>query len=147
MPRQLASPQQVTSKWVERLGASTTAIQQGVQRVQEAPGVAAARKFDKWQAGIQAAGQKWRERVAGVSLAEWQQSMLQVGIPRVAAGAQAKQHKFEKFMAAFLPYLQSGVEKVRSMPDTTYEQRKQRALAMMDHNHAYGSTSHSGGMG
>ena len=137
MAKAIATPQDVTAKWLERLSGSTTAIENGVRRVQTAPGVAAAAKYDKWQAGLQANAQKWRRNVAAVPLQTWQDRMINIGAPRVATGAQAKQDKFQSFMSQFLPFVDNAAQRVRAMPDTTYEQRKARANAMMDALHAF----------
>lgn len=128
------TPDQATSKWVSRLSGATTEIQQGVSRVTQAPGQAAAAKFQKWQQAIQESANKWRRNVAAVSLEQWQASMVNIGVPRVAQGAQAKQDKFQRFASEFFPHLERGVEAVSRMPDTTFEDRVQRAVAMMRHN-------------
>lgn len=126
--------EQATAKWVSRLGAATTEIQQGINNVTVAPGQQAAAKFDKWMAGVQAGAQKWRRNVAAVSLEDWKSAALNVGVPRIAQGAQAKQGKYQKFAADFFPYLDQGVQKVKAMPDTDLNSRIQRAVAMMNHN-------------
>lgn len=128
------SPQQATAKWLSRIQAATQEITQGVERVQTAPGQAAAAKFQKWVTGVQESAQKWRRNVARVSLQEWQDSMKQIGIPRVAQGAQAKQGKVERFQSEFFPYLEAGMRQVASMPDTTLEDRIAKATAMMRYN-------------
>lgn len=139
------SPDQATSKWVNRLGAATQEITQGVQRVQQAPGQLAAAKFQKWQQGLAESAQKWRRNVAAVSLSDWQQAMTQYGIPRVAQGAQAKQGKYQRFAAAFFPHLEAGLSRIQSMPDTTFEDRVARAVEMMRHNRTFGGVGGASG--
>lgn len=128
------TPDQATQKWVSRLGAATQEIQQGIQGVQTAPGQQAAAKFDKWLNGVQASAQKWRRNVAAVSLEDWKSAAINVGVPRIAQGAQAKQGKYTRFAAEFFPHLEAGVQKVKAMPDTDLNSRIQRAVAMMQHN-------------
>lgn len=129
--------EQASAKWVSGMGNAAAAISAGVDRVTVAPGQRAAAKFDKWVQGVQNSQQKWRQRVASVSLEDWKASMKDIGASRAAAGAQAKRGKMEKFMNEFIQHLQNGATRIDGMPDTTYEQRKAKALAQMDHNHAF----------
>jgi hypothetical protein len=107
---------------------------QGANAVQKAPGLAAAAAADKWLAKVTAAKAKFASRVSSVSLQSWQQSYIQVGIPRVAQGAQAKQAKVTAFMDQFLPYLASGLQTIDAMPNTTLEDGIARATAMIRYN-------------
>lgn len=133
MPVRVTSDQ-ATAKWVRNLSAATPAVQAGVERVTTAPGTLAAAQKAKWLQKIQASVDKWGRRVASVSLPDWQNAMINVGIPRIAQGAQAKQGKFTAFMAEFLPYLQRGVGSIDKMPSVTLEDNINRAVAMIRHN-------------
>ena len=130
------SPQDATSKWVSRLSGATAEIQAGVQRVTVSPGQSAVAKYQKWVNAVTSAEaqNKWKTNTGRVQLADWQQAMANVGIPRIAQGAQAKQGKFESFMSDFLPFLARGVQQVEQMDDSTFEARVQRAVAMMNYN-------------
>lgn len=134
------SPEQATSKWVQNISAAGAAITQGVNGVTQAPGQAAAAQADKWLLKVQASKDKWKSRVGSVSLQSWQQSMINVGIPRVASGAQAKQAKFTAFATQFFPHLESGLAKIKAMPSTTLEDNIARATAMIRHNAAFKRT-------
>lgn len=129
-----SDPSVATQKWVNNLSGSTQAITRGVQAVTQAPGQAAANQADKWIQRVQASAPKWKARVAAVSLSDWQQSMINVGIPRVAQGASAKQGKYQAFATQFFPHLQAGVDAIKQMPSTTLEQNIARATAMIVHN-------------
>lgn len=128
------TPQQATDKWVQRLSAATQQITDGVNGVTVAPGVQASKAKALWLNRVTAAADKWASRVSSVSLPEWQQAMIQVGIPRIAQGAQAKQGKMQDFMTQFLPYLDQGVAKVDAMPKGDLNASIQRAAAMITHN-------------
>lgn len=128
------TPDQASSKWLSRLSGATQEITNGVNSVTKAPGAAAAAQSQKWLARVTASQQKWATNVGRVSLADWQQAMIQTGIPRVAQGAQAKQQKFTNFMQQFLPYLQAGVNKIDAMPSTTLQDNINRAVAMIQYN-------------
>ena len=134
-----STPQAAAQKWVTRLSGATQEITAGVQGVTKAPGQSAAEKFNKWVAAMTnpAIQQKWRNNVGAVSLSDWQQAMVNIGIPRIASGAQAKQGKYEAFASQFFPFLQAGVARIEQMDDTTFEARVQRATAMMTYTHGF----------
>lgn len=126
------TPQQGSAKWKERLSAATQEIEQGVARVQTAPGMSAAAQLQKYLTGVQENANKWRANVSRVSLQEWQNAMKSVGIPRIAQGAAAKVGKVEAFQAEFFPHLETVMKQVNSMPSVTQAQRIQRAVAQME---------------
>lgn len=125
---------QATAKWVQNLGAATDRMQQGAMAVTKAPGLAAAAAADKWLQRVTASKAKFAANVSAVSLQSWQNSYVNIGIPRVAQGAQAKQAKVQNFMDQFLPYLQRGVQTIDQMPSTTLEDGIARATAMIRYN-------------
>lgn len=131
------TPEQATAKWLARLSQSGQQITDGVNGVTVAPGQKAAASKDLWAQRVAAAKDKWARNVGKVSLADWQKSMIEVGIPRIASGAQAKQGKVQEFMQKFLPYLDQGVAKVNAMPKGDINASIARAVAMIQHNAAY----------
>lgn len=131
------TPEQATQKWVTRIGAATQEIQAGVQRVQVSPGQLAAQKHQKWLAAVQESAAKWRRNTGAVSLEQWRSMMVNVGIPRIAQGAQQKQSKVLAFQQDFFPHLERGLQTLATMPDNTFEDRIQRAVAMMRHNREF----------
>lgn len=126
--------QDATAKWLANISNASARMQAGAMRVQTAPGQAAAAAADKWLAKVTAAKAKFAARVGSVSLQDWQQAYINVGIPRVAQGAQAKQAKFTAFLDQFLPYLASGLQQIDKMPSTTVEDGVARASAMIRWN-------------
>lgn len=137
-------PASATAKWVSNLSNATQHITDGVNAVQQAPGQAAARQVQTWLARIQNSAQKWATNVSAVSLQDWQQSMINTGIPRIAQGAQAKQGKYQAFASKFFPYLQTGVNQVRAMPKVTLQDGINRAVAMINHNAKFSNKSGTG---
>ena len=129
-----SNPQAATAKWVQNLSAATDRMTAGAQAVQKAPGLAAAAAADKWLQRVTQSKAKFASRVASVSLQSWQQSYINVGIPRVAQGANAKQGKMQAFMEEFIPYLQRGIATIDNMPSTTIEDGIARATAMIRYN-------------
>lgn len=128
------TPQSGSDKWKNRLSGATAEIQNGVQRVTEAPGQKAAAKSQKWLQSVTQAEAKFKRNVGAVTLDQWKKAFLDVGVQRIAQGAQAKQDKYTRFAQEFYPYLDQGISKVNSMPDTTFEERVQKAVAMMRYN-------------
>lgn len=129
-----ATPDQAVAKWLTNIGAATDRMTAGAQRVQKAPGQAAAAAADKWLQRVTAAKAKFAANVARVSLQDWQNAYINIGIPRVSQGAQAKQHKVLAFQTEFLPYLSRGVAQIDAMPSTTLEDGIARATAMIRYN-------------
>ncbi len=128
------SAAQAAEKWARRLSGATDDIRAGIERVTTAPGAQAARKRQKWEQGVRESGDKWERNVGRVTLDEWKRKALDVGLPRVAQGAQANVDKTEAFFEEFLPHLDRGVAQIAQMPDTTIEDRINRSVAMMRHN-------------
>lgn len=131
------TPEQAKAKWVNRLSAATSEIQAGIDRVTQSPGAAAVAKRDKWRQNVAQAEEKWARNTARVSLDDWKQAAKDVGVPRIAQGAQAKQGKYEAFAQSFFPHLERGIAAVERMPDTSFEERVQRSVAMMRHNREF----------
>lgn len=123
-----------TQKWLTNLSNAQSRMQAGAMRVTEAPGAKAAQAADKWLAKVTASKAKFAARVGSVTLQDWQQSYINVGIPRVSQGAQAKQAKFTSFLDQFLPYLQAGLQQIDKMPSVTVEDGVARASAMIRYN-------------
>jgi hypothetical protein len=129
-----SNPQDAAAKWLSNLSASTDRMTKGAMAVQTAPGALAAQAADKWLQKVTQAKAKFAANVGAVSLQSWQQSYVNVGIPRVAQGAQAKQNKVLAFQEQFLPYLASGLQTIDKMPSTTLEDGIARATAMIRYN-------------
>jgi hypothetical protein len=137
------SAEEFAAKWATRTAAATPEYQSGIQRVQTAPGQAAAAKEAKYQSGVQQAvtSGKWRRNVAAVSLQSWQESALTKGAQRLATGAQAAQGKMATAGARILPMIDAVKSEVDRMPDNTIEDRiaKSAAFARGMHKRANGT--------
>jgi len=125
----MLSPDQIAQKWANNLGASTENIRQSVQSVSVAPGQAAARQKTAYVNGVNQSQDKWARNVAAVSLGEWQQAMINKGLPRIAGGAQEAMPEFQQFMTRLLPYIQNGLSTLP--PRGSLDQNIARAAAMM----------------
>lgn len=125
------NPEDVAAKWAQRTAGASADYAAGIQRVSEAPGAAAARKEQKYQAGVTAAitSGKWRTRVAAVSLNDWQTAATNKGAARLAQGAQAAQPKMAQAMGRILPAIEAVKAEVSKMPDLTTEDRINKSAA------------------
>lgn len=132
-----SSAAQATAKWVANLSSATDRMTSGAQSVTVAPGQLAAQAADKWLARVTASKQKFATNVGAVSLQSWQNSYINIGIPRVASGANAKQAKVQAFMNDFLPYLKNGVDSIDKMPSTSLQDGINRMVAMVNYTAKY----------
>lgn len=124
-------PNQVAETWKNRLSGATTEIANGVNRVTTAPGQAAAARADLWLQRVTASQAKWKRNVAAVPLDVWKSKMLNVGVPRIAQGAAANEHKMADFMTEFLPFVHGVAAKVKAMPKATIEDSIARATTQI----------------
>lgn len=132
------TPQQISSKWLTNLQGATTAMTDGVNAVQTAPGQLAAQQSALWLQRIQQSQAKWANRVAAVSLADWKNSMIQLGIPRAQAGAAAKQSRYTAFITEYMQFLGPQVAQIKQMPKGSISQSVARAAAMIQASYAWG---------
>lgn len=130
-------PAAAAAKWASRLSAATPEITAGVNAVQTAPGQKAAAQKALWVQRVQNSADKWARNVSRVSLEDWKQAMLTKGVNRIGSGAQAAVPKMQQFMAEFLPYVEQGAQRVRSMPKGDLASSIARATAMIQHNAAF----------
>ena len=127
------SPQEAAEKHAARLKGATADIRRGVERVSEAPGVAAARKKDKMRQNLVEAldSGKWERRVSSVSLSDWQRSMTEKGIGRIAAGIDEARPKMEQFFGELFSHQEGLQRKVAGMPDLTLEDNLNRMVTFV----------------
>lgn len=133
------TPQQYAEKQISRTSAASGDYAAGINRYNGNPMEKAAQNIDKWSANVASPETKAKmlRGLSRTSGAAWKQAATNKGAARLAQGVQEARPKIEAFAAAFLPHLDAGQQKVDAMPSTTYEQRKQKAIAMMDHNHTF----------
>lgn len=122
-------PSEAAEKWARRTAAAAPDYKTGVDRVTEAPGEKAARKKEKYRAGVTQSVDKWAERTRATTLEQWKSKAGGIGAQRFAQGAQANQDKYQQFAQRWFPIQEQIVERVNSMPDTTPEDRINKMIA------------------
>ncbi len=129
------TPQEYAQKWARRLAGATEDIRRGVERVTESPMEKALEKKDKFVAQFNRAIQdgKWDRGLRRVSLPDWKDKTLNVGVARIAGGVAAAEDGMADFAGDLITHINSGTAEIERMPDITPEQRDQRALAMIRH--------------
>lgn len=133
------NPTQVTAKWLASYQGSATAMTQGAQAVTTAPGQLAANQKAYWLQKITASADKWAARVAAVTLPQWQQAYINLGIQRGQAGATAKQGNYLTFITEYMNWLQGQVTTIKAMPKGNIQQSVARAAAMIQASAAWGA--------
>lgn len=123
--------QQWLQKWGTNLGAASQYITSGVNRVTVAPGQQAAAASDRMLAGVTASvtSGAWGARVSAVTLPQWQQAMLQKGIPRLQTGISAAQQNKQASITTFLSAVDAAAADAHALPKGNLQQNIARSVA------------------
>ena len=136
----MLTAQQISQKWLTNFGNAATAMTDGVNSVQTAPGVLAAAQASLWLQRLQQSQQKWVNRVGAVSLQDWKSAMITLGIPRAQQGATQKQARYTAFIQEYTAFLSGAVAQVRSMPKGGLSQGLARSAAMITASYNWGQS-------
>ena len=117
------SPQEYAEKWGRRLKGSAEDIRRGINRVSEAPGVAAARQADLMLSKLteSVSSGRWAAKVAGVPLDEWKKKALDKGVGRIASGVDAAASTQVAMATELLANVDAAVAVVNQTPRGTLE--------------------------
>lgn len=117
------TPQEYAEKWSRRLKGATEDIRRGVQRVNEAPGQAAARSQDLMLARTTEAitSGLWARQVGAVSLEDWRAAIINKGIGRIASGVDAAVPSQVDMATSLLAAVDASAAKARALPKGTLE--------------------------
>jgi hypothetical protein len=120
--------------WQNGMNNSADRMRQGVAAVKTAPSegaIAAKEKMRaRWIQSIDTG--KWASRTAEITLQQWQQAMIQKGIPRIADGVRGAQARVINFATQLLAYEMQLQQQVRAMPKITVADSKARMNAWFD---------------
>lgn len=122
------SAQEYADKWARRLRGATEDIRRGVERVDTAPGEAAAAQQEALiQNFMQSVNSGvWAARTRGVSLQDWKASTINKGIARIGQGVESAQPKMARVAAELLPAVDAAASAARALPKVTLEDSIQR---------------------
>lgn len=120
--------QQVLAKWARRIQENQEDTLAAIDRVEESPGKAAARKKATWKARTMASADKWEKNTGAVELQDWSGPMKKKGVPRAIEGAQlaAADAKTQQTFDALMEYTEMVKKTVRAMPNATDAERRAR---------------------
>lgn len=124
MPRKVRlTPTQAADKHIRRTTAAVSDMTAGIERVTEAPTVAAANKIDKmklkWLAAMDSG--KIERGLRRVTLQDWKSQMLSKGVGRVATGVEAARPKLESFYGDLFAYEDGLLQEIDGMNDLSLE--------------------------
>lgn len=129
------TPEQFADKHNRRTKAALEDMRAGINAVSEAPTAKAAAKQEKMRQRLMEALEsgKWANGLKRVSLDEWKQKMLDLGVNRVASGLDANMKKVQDFAAQLLPHIEAGQKAIEKMPDVTLDDSINRMTAFIRH--------------
>lgn len=129
------TPEQFAEKHNRRTKAALDDMRAGVETVDEAPTAKAAAKQEKMRQRLLEALEsgKWANGLKRVSLEDWKQKMIDLGLNRVASGLDANKKKVEEFASQLLPHIEAGQNRIEKMPDVTLEDSINRMTAFIRH--------------
>lgn len=132
----IPTPQQAAASWARGMTGAGEKAKAGIMALQVSPTELAAQAVPRMVQGILDAANsgKIANNLRAVSLASWQKSYVEKGLPIMGSRASQAQPKVAAFMAQFLPFLQSNVDQLKSMPRGDLNQNIQRAVFMMEAN-------------
>lgn len=131
----MKSPEEAGQKWLRNIRTAGESVRSGVQAVTEAPGARAAQNAAGYLNGVQNNVDKWRANVGSVSLNSWRDSMLTLGVPRMAQGAEKNVSKTVAALRQIIPHVEAGKEALKATPRGDYSANIQRMNQFIEHMH------------
>lgn len=118
-----------------RTKAALEDMRRGISNVTEAPTLKAAAKADKMKSRLVESidSGKWQDGLKRVTLEQWKEKALNVGVNRVSAGLDANKAKVESFAEALIPHIESGQSIMKNLPDLTIEDSINKASEWIRH--------------
>lgn len=137
------TPTEIAEKQIRRTKGAIEDMRIGIQNVEEAPTMRAAKKIDKMRMNLMEAFDDGRVKrgLERVTKEDWQQSMLTKGINNIGAGLDNARGKIERFQAELQTYQTRLLQEIEKMPDTTFEDRLLRQSAWARGMHKFRKSS------
>jgi len=141
------TPEQIAAKFARRVAASGQDYADGIQNPKRSWAEATAKAEDAYQAGLNEsfAKRKFSKGVQRAGDAKWQRNALEKGAQRFTASAQTAAANYQAVAQHVMGAADAAQQASGRLPGTTYEQRKQKALAAMDATKAYWERAKGGG--
>ena len=129
------SASEFVDKWGRRTKAATTDYQNGVNKVTEAPGVAAARQAQLMLAKITEAlsSGRWADAVSSVPLSAWKDAAIKKGVQRIAAGVDGATPSMASMAQQLLTNIDAAVAEANRTPRGTLEDNINRMVTFARH--------------
>lgn len=134
-----SDPAKWTQKQIQRSQAASGDYAEGARTTAKDPAALALAAVPKWKARINEAETeaKLKRGLQRTTKSSWIDAVVNKGASRYGPGVAAAAPKIQEFATQFGNHLSSVLPAIEKMPSTTYEERKQRAIAMMDANHKF----------
>jgi hypothetical protein len=109
---------EASEKWGRRLKGATADITKGIDRVTQAPGIAAAKQANVFAQKVAAsvADGTWQKAVAGVSVEDWKKAAKEKGVARISAGVDGAATSHVAVMEKILQAVDASVAAVNQTP-------------------------------
>lgn len=141
MPRGPITVDDFYRRWRAAMEDAAPRYSAGIRAVQESPMERAAQNKQRWVDGVRQAAEngRYENGLRSVTLQQWKDAAANIGAQRLRDGAVKAERKVRTFWATYGDFIQNTAASVRQLPKTTYADRRQRAIAMMDalHNNPY----------
>lgn len=126
---------QIVTKWQNRASGAGQSWLDGINSVTEAPSQAALRNADKWRAKMMMdeTFNKYKRGLASLTLEGWKKITAAKGAGRYTSGIAASVDKYRSVFSQVMSHIQTGLEKIRSMPSTTLEDSINRSATWIRH--------------
>lgn len=130
------TPSQVAEKWARNLAGSAEQIRTAVGQVSVSPGEAAISQKQSYLDGVNRAFSDgtYERGLRSFTLQDWQRSMVEKGVPRIAGGATAAKPKVDSFMGQWLPLQDELSRRVAAMPKGSLQDAQARAAFAIQYN-------------
>ena len=117
------TPEEYAEKQARNLKNSLPDIRQGIERVSQAPGQAAARAQNRMKDNLNRAidDGRWAQKVAGVTLEEWKNKALNKGVDRIGPCIDAAYNSQVQMAGRLLSAVDQAASAARSMPKGTMQ--------------------------
>lgn len=123
-----------SAKWGRNYAAAGDSVRDGVRRVTESPGERANRVSAEWQRkmSLPETREAYEEGNRSYTLADWQNAMINKGIPNMQSGATIGQQRWERWYASVMNEVQQAVDSLppRGSEAQNYERSRQMGIAM-----------------